>query len=309
MITSIFKKSTPINYSILVFLILVVFFICQFKDIHAVNSLVNIAEKIGLITVIFGSFFLINFISKKNGLTKDSGFPALFYLLFLLLFPKVWNDFNLILANFFMLLAIRRLVSLQTLKAPKEKIFDASLWILVASFFNFWCILFLLIVYISIIFHVSRDYRNWLLPFVAVFTSIILFFLYSLLFDKKAIEKYLESSFVNLKLDYFTDNYQNLSLSIFAVMSVFFVIPMVFSISNRPLNLQASYKKLIFSFIIGVLIYLLSNNKSNEILIFTFFPMCIFATNTLEFSQNKLQQEIILTITILLSFTAFFLQL
>ncbi|MBC7525219.1 MAG: hypothetical protein H7239_12370 [Flavobacterium sp.] len=309
MITSVFKKSTPINYSILVFLILVVFTLCQFQGAKWTVSVLEVSKKIGLFSIILGSFFLVNFISKKNGLTRDSGYPALFYFLFLLLFPKNWMDYNVVLANFFILLALRRLVSLQTLKAPKEKIFDASLWILAASFFNFWCVLLLFIVYLSIVFHVSRDYRNWLLPFVAVFTATILFVLYTLLFDKKAIGSYYDSSFINLKLDYFKNSYQNLSLSIFAVFSVFFVIPMVFSITNRPLNLQASYKKIFFCFLIGLIIFFISTNKSNQILIFTFFPMCIFATNTIEYSQSKLQQEIILTITILLSFTSFFLQL
>jgi hypothetical protein len=54
----------------------------------------------------------------------------------LILFPSVFNNSNLLVANFFLLLAIRRMISLQTLKAPKEKIFDASIWIFIASLFH-----------------------------------------------------------------------------------------------------------------------------------------------------------------------------
>ena len=309
MITSVFKKSTPINYSLILILVLGFFFLYQFQDINWMNSWLEIGKKIGLLGIFVGSFLLVNFIAKKNGLTKDSGYTMLFFLIFLLFFPSVWSDYDLVLANFFILLAMRRLVSLQTLKAPKEKIFDASLWIFVASLFNFWCILFLLVVYISIIFHVSRDYRNWLIPFAALFTTIILFVFYTLLIDKSAIEYYINSSTTNFQLDYFTNNYQNLALSIFAVMAVFFVIPMIFSLTNRPLNLQASYKKLVFSFFIGITIFLISSNKSNDLLLFTFFPMAILATNTIEFSQSKLQQEIILAVSVLLGFFAFFIQL
>jgi uncharacterized membrane protein len=84
---------------------------------------------------------------------------------------------------------------------------------------------------------------------------------------------------------------------------------MIFSLTNRPLNLQASYKKLVITFFIGIIIFIISPNKSNDLLIFTFFPMAILSTNTIEFSQSKLQQEIILFATTLLALTSFFLQL
>ena len=167
MITSIFKKSTPINYSLMGILMILFFFIYQFNSATNIHFLIDFFKKFGLLGILFASLFFSNFIVKKNGLTKDSSYTILFYFIFLLFFPKIFNNINLLLANFFILLSMRRLISLQTLKAPKEKIFDASLWIFVASLFHFWAIIFLVLVYISIIFHVSRDYRNWLIPFVA----------------------------------------------------------------------------------------------------------------------------------------------
>ena len=149
MITSVFKKSTPINYSLLLILIVVGFLMVQFQDTNWLNSVQEIGRKVILFGLILGSFFLVNFIAKKNGLTKDSGYTMLFFFLFLLISPTIWNNFFVLAAHFFILLAMRRLVSLQTLKAPKEKIFDASLWIFVASLFQFWCILFIILVYFT----------------------------------------------------------------------------------------------------------------------------------------------------------------
>ena len=201
------------------------------------------------------------------------------------------------------------MVSLQTLKAPKEKIFDASLWIFVASLFQFWALLFILLVYISIFFHVSRDYRNWLLPFVAFFTTLVIFISYALLFDISIIGVYLEKAVVNFNIDYFTNSFQNLSLSIYTVFAVFFLFSSIFTLTNKPLNLQASYKKMIFAFIIGVSIYIISPNKNNDILVFTFLPLSIMATNTIEYSQNNLKNELILGVSILGAFFCFFSQL
>ena len=309
MITSIFKKSTPINYSLMGILVIVFFFLYQFQTVTTLVTTNEMGKKAIVLVIMFASLFLSNFIVKKNTLTKDSAYTLLFYFLLLCFFPSIWNNFNLVISNFFILLSMRRLVSLQTLKAPKEKIFDASLWIFVAAFFHFWAILFILLVYISIIFHVSRDYRNWLIPFVALFFTTIVFVFYSLLIDKTAINHYIGNQEIYTQLDYFKNDFQNIALSIFSVFIVFFAIPSVFTLTSKPLNLQASYKKIIFSLLLGIAIFFISPNKNNDVLIFTFFPLAVMASNFVESAQVKIQQEIVLSVAILLSLFCFFSQL
>ena len=299
MITSVFKKSTPINYTLLVIFVLFSFLLYRFHSATSLNSLTEWSKMSGMLVLVFATLFISNFIAKKNGLTRNSGYVILFFFLLTLFSPSIYNNYNIVLSNFFILLAMRRLVSLQTLKAPKEKIFDASLWIFVASLFHFWAINYILLVYISIIFHVSRDYRNWLLPFVALFAISILFAFYSVLYDSSAINHYLSQATIDLKLDYFSNNYQNIALSIFVTFSVYFVFSSIFSIPNKPLNLQASYKKIIFGFLIGISIYVLSTNKSNDLLLFTFLPLSIMATNSIEYSNNRIMQEVILALFII----------
>lgn len=309
MITSIFKKSSILNYGLIIILLLVFFFIFQNSDLGSKMVENRITANSLLITVLLSSFFLVNFIVKKNGLTKNSSYAILFFLLFFLLFPVAFTNSNLLLANFFLLLSMRRLISLQTLKAPKEKIFDASMWIFIASLFHFWCILFILLVYISIIFHVSRDYRNWLLPFVAFVTTAVVFLGAAIYFDKTWIDHVLNQAQMNFELDYFTNNYQNAALSFYVVIALYFLCAMVFSLTNRPLILQASYKKMIFGFLIGSTVFILSPEKNNAMLLFTFFPLAEMTTNNIEYSQNKMYQEIVLLLLIAGSFFAFFAQL
>jgi len=309
MITSIFKKSTILNYSLVVFLLVTFFFIYQFS--YSDSAFVtNDFLKIGLLLVLLiTSFFFVNFIVKKNGITKNSSYAIFLFLLFLILFPSVFNNSNLLVANFFLLLAIRRMISLQTLKAPKEKIFDASIWIFIASLFHFWCILFIILVYISIIFHASRDYRNWLLPFVAFFATAVIFLLSAFIFDKSWISHLLNQTQTNFQLDYFTNNYQNIALSLYAMIAVYFVFSMIFTFTNRPLILQASYKKMIFGFLIGLLVFLISPQKENTILLFTLFPLAVMGTNNIEQSPSKVYQEIVLLLLIVGSCLCFFTQL
>lgn len=299
MITSVFKKSTLLNNALVVVLLLLFFFMYQSSDLLATISTNGFSKTATLILLLLASFFLVNFTVKKNNLTKNSSYTILFFLLFLLIFPSVFNNSNLLFANFFLLMAIRRLISLQTLKAPKEKIFDASMWIFIASLFHFWCILFIILVYASIIFHVSRDFRNWLLPFVAFFATAVIFMFSALAFDKTWIAHIINQTQTNFELDYFTNNYQNIALSFFVVIGLYFLLSLVLSLTNKPLILQASYKKMIFGFLIGVTIFLISPDKNSEMLLFTFMPLSIMCTTNIEYSQSKMYQEIVLLLLIL----------
>ena len=309
MITSVFKKSTPLNFSLVVFLILFFDFIYQIQDLTWSHSAILVFKKIGIGLVILASALITNFVSKRNELSKDSAYSVLFFLLFLLFFPSLFDDINLVFANFFILLALRRLISLQSQKASKEKIFDASLWIFVAALFHFWCILYLVLVFISIISHVSGDYRNWLLPFIAFFAIAIIFTVYSLVFNSDAISYITNGIETNFSIDYFTNNYQNAALSIYATVAIFFVISMVMTLSSRPMQLHASFKKIIVAFLIGIVIYVISAHKSNDLLVFTIAPLAMMTTSHIEMPQLKLNQELALGVLILCSLFAFFSQL
>ncbi len=309
MITSVFKKSTILNYSLVVVLLLCFFFLHQNSDLVLPGVSNGAMGTSTLIILLLASFFLVNFMVKKNGLTKDSSYTILFFLLFLMLFPAVFSNSNVLFANLFLLLSMRRLMSLQSLKAPKEKIFDASMWIFIASLFHFWCILFIVLVYISIVFHASRDYRNWLLPFVAFVATAVVFVFAALIFDPSWIDHFRGQMQMNFELNYFANNYQNAALSFYVVVALYFVMAMVFSMTNRPLILQASYKKMIFAFVISAVVFVLSPQKNNVLLLFTFMPLSLMATNNIEYSQSKMYQEIVLLLFIVGSFTAFFAQL
>jgi len=123
------------------------------------------------------------------------------------------------------------------------------------------------------------------------------------------IGHFINQSQTNFELDYFTNNYQNIALSFYAMIAVYFLFSMIFTLTNRPLILQASYKKMIFGFIIGLIVFLISPEKDNALLLFTFFPLSVMATNNIEISLSKMYQEIVLLLIIVGSFFAYFAQL
>ncbi len=309
MITTIFKKSSPINYTLVGVLMFLFFSLSQFTLNTAGFSVFQILPKTLVLLLLIATIVVTNFITKKNALSKDSTYAVLFSFLFLIFFPNLYNEPNLVFANFLVILAMRRLISLQSLKFPKEKIFDASLFIFFASLFYFWSILFIILVFATIILHVSRDYRNWIIPFIAFFAVIIVFLFFALLIDKTLIEHFLLKTDFCFEINYFTSIYQNIAFSLFVTTALFFMTTLFLTLSNKPLIQNSSFKKLIIWFFTGLIIYVIAPYKSNDVLIFTFAPLAIIATSFVESIQIKWQQELSLALVILCSFFCFFSQL
>src|SRR5690606_37344087 len=95
---------------------------------------------------------------------------------------------------------------------------------------------------------------------------------------------------VSFSIDYFENDAQNLALSLFTPVLLFFASGMLLALSNRPVNLQTSYKKLFAGLFLAIGIYFISPEKSNQLLIFTFAPLAILSASFLEQTKNKIQR-------------------
>jgi hypothetical protein len=309
MLASVFNKSRPINYVIISVGLVLFYFLYLFKDTEWANDYFSILLKTGLFLLLAGALLLVNFITKRNTLTKNNTYAMLLFLAFLVLFPTTLVNENIIISNFFILLALRRLISLQSLIAPKEKIFDASFWILAAALFHFWSILYMVLVFVSIVFHAARDYRNWVIPFIAFFGVAVIYTMAIFMTGRGFINEVNEGVSVSFDFTYFENIYQNIALAVYSSFVVLFGATQLVTVSSRPLNLQSSYKKIIFSFFIGVAIYVLSGDKNNSFLVFTFAPLAILGANYLESQENKWFRESVLGVFVAIAVFLFVSQL
>jgi hypothetical protein len=304
MIASVFSKTRPFNYLVIGILSLVFFILKTISTASADATWVYYAEELGLFLLVLGSVFLTNFIALKNGLTKGNNYALLLFFVFLLFFSSMFQNKNIIISNFLLLLALRRLISLKSLLSTKEKIFDASFWILLAALFHFWSIFYIVLVFIAIILHVSKDYRNWIIPFIALLAVTILFFLANSLLDNSLMSTLLSKTYISFDFYYFDNVYQRIALAVFTSISLFAFVLHVFDIPNKALNMQSSHKTILFSFILGVGIYVLSANKNNGSLASCFAPLAIIGANFIEKIENNWVKEIV--VYSLLAFGVFF---
>ena len=308
MIASLFSKTRPINYALVLIMLFTCFFLYQFQ-VPTVNFTTgDLFSKIFVFLLLLLSFFLVNFISLKNALTQNDNYAILLFLVFILLFPSVLNNIKIVLSNVFLLLALRRLISLKTLNSSKEKIFDASFWIFLSAIFHFWSILYIILVFISIIFHSGKEYKNWILPFVSFLCVWILYIATSLfLFGNYSINKAVFQ--VSFNFFDFKDVYQNMALSLFVSISVLFFASQTIDYQNKPLNMQSSYKQVYFAFLLAVGIYVFSANKSNDLLMYTFAPLAILGANMFEKMENSIYKEVSLYLLLGVGLFFFFVQL
>ena len=308
MIASLFSKTRPINYAFIFIMLFFCFFLYQIQVPNESFNTNTLFSKIGVLLLVFFSFFLVNFISLKNALTQNDNYAILLYLVFILLFPSVLNDSKIVVSNVFLLLALRRLISLKTLSSSKEKIFDASFWIFLSAIFHFWSILYIVLVFISIVFHSGKDYKNWILPFVSFFCVWILYIATSLiLYDNYSINK--DVFEVSFNFFDFKNSYENMTLAAFVSISVLFFASQTIDYQNKPLNMQSSYKQIYFAFILSIGIYVFSANKSNDLLLYSFAPLSILGTNMFEKMENSIYKEVSLYLLLGVGMFFFFVQL
>ncbi|MDN3708546.1 DUF6427 family protein [Myroides ceti] len=302
MITTLFSKSRPIGYMVISVMLLIVYVLNVMNDLSWTVDFYGVVKKSILFVLIVLSVFLVQFITFKNQLSDQNLYSLYLYACFLILFSSYFDNSDIIISNFFILLALRRSFSLHTLKASKLKIFDAALWILVAMLFEPWTVLFMLPLYFAILWYLSEDYRNWFIPLVAVFCISVLFYTYCLYTEQSFTDFFRHHFFVDFNFSYFENVYQNIALAIFSSIVFLFVTSQIFKLRSLPISDYTTYKKILICFIVGAAIYVISADKSNSLLVFTFFPLSIFGANYVQSLPRKWMKETVLIAIFVISF-------
>src|SRR5690606_41027721 len=134
----------------------------------------SVFRQMGLFLFCYISILVVNFIVSKHSLTKKSNYEILLYSLFLLAIPQTTLNTNMLFANFFILLSLRRIISLRSFISPEKKLFDAAFWIGIASLFFFWSVLFFVLIFIALLLYTDNKVKHWIIPFAGVLTVFVI---------------------------------------------------------------------------------------------------------------------------------------
>ena len=306
MISLIFGKTKPINYIIvLTFLFLFYWFVhfFLFDRIYAPGALLKQTLVLG---ALFFSIFVVNFIVKRNKITRNNSFSILFYAMLAVVFPETLLDANAIWCSFFLLLATRRLISMRSSRDSKFKIFDATLWVLVSSVFYDWATLYLILVFAAIFFYDPKDIRNWLVPLAGLFAFYMIAKSLLILANQ---EGFLEAHYqFNFSLDvaYFSYWGHSTKLVLFAVITFLTGLLAFIKLGKAGFGRVVTMRLIAFSFVIGLVVNLLKLSDNVYPVMITFFPAVVFTTKYIESIRRARIKEVLLIATIVVPFVVLF---
>lgn len=298
MITSFFNKSKPNNYIIIFLMALLAFIIAVFKYNTLPFTVFNSFKLLLNFSLVYFSILLLNFIVKRNDLSKDNTFVVLIYVLGLLLVPQIFLNIKIICANLLVLLALRRLFSLYTKKNSIKKLFDFGLLVAIAFLFNKWAISSFVLVFIALLFYAERPLNYWIIPFLGVLSVSILTYT-SYLYIPNLLPysdiifyyKWLDIAIYNWKL--------KLAVILLLVFVFYTLIHYIPSIKQKKRIKQPVFYLVIYVLFMVVFITIIQPIKTGSELLFCFTPLAIIGANALEHKKIKWINEIFIAIAVL----------
>lgn len=309
MISSIFEKTKPINFIILLVFLFLFYWSVQFYLLDYTFSEIEIASSIAVLTTVLFSVFVVDFIVKRNKLTGTNSFAILYFTVLFVIFPETLGDSNAIFTSFFLLLAMRRLLSIKSLKNIKLKIFDAGLWICISSIFYEWAILYLFLVFAAIYIYEPKNIRNWLIILSTGFCFFMILYSALILLD--------ETSFLKNHYDFAIDFnslfpimwWSSIKLTLYALLNIGLGFWIFIRLGKAGMGKVIVMRLIALSFIIGLVVNLLVASKNTNAVIITFFPSVVFMVNYLESVKKPKLLELILVISIVVPVLVFITKL
>lgn len=302
MITSIFNKSKPINFIIVLFITALAFITARNNLVIETVTTAFVAKQMAIFLICIATILIFNFIISKNNLTKSNTYEILLFSLFLLAMVQTTSHTNILVSNLFVLLGLRRIISLRSQKNIKSKLFDAAFWVAVAVLFYFWAILFVMVIILSLIFYSDNNIRHWIIPFIGIATvfsiavgvSVVVFDDFFKIFDSSRSISYDFSPYNSTK--YLVAITMLFSFGIWS--SIFYLQ----NIKKKKKGLRASFKIVIIVAIMAFVLILLAPQKNGSEFLFLFAPLAIIITNYIEIVEDKWFKEIFLAVLVLIPF-------
>ncbi len=296
MISSVFGKTKPINYIILLSFLFIFYWIVNLYIYEETYTSLEWILQVVVLGFLLFSIFAVNFVVKRNQITANNSYAIFFFTLLIVLFPEVLRDNNGIFCGFFLLLAFRRIISLRSLKSVKMKLFDASLWIAVASIFYDWALLFFILVFVTLYMYEPKNIRNWLVPIISVASVSLIGYAVLIIID------YTDFIFEHytFKLGIYQDPAelwsQGKKLVLYSILILFVGVYAFVKIGKLGLGRILIMRLVAIAFTLGLAISLIKTAPDTFPVFITFFPGAALIAKYVETIKRPKIREMVLII-------------
>ncbi|NNM23536.1 MAG: hypothetical protein HKO54_08270 [Flavobacteriaceae bacterium] len=240
------------------------------------------------------SMLLLDFVIRKNSLNQLNTFGILVFSTSAMMFPDLVGQYSLVVANVFLLLALRRIYSLQSLKNSEKKIVDATLWIVLASVFYFWSLLLLLSLYFAILIKPRNHFRYFLIPLVSLLGALLIATAYHFVIDDSF--KWFASWLTPVSFDFSAYGNPKIwtAITFFSAVLIWTIVSMFRGLASVPKKDRPNQVQTLVTVAVGILLVALSPNKSGNELLFLFAPAAIVVASFMERNKERWFREILL---------------
>lgn len=126
----------------------------------------SIAETLLMCVLLLVNVSTISFIIRKNQLSEGNLLVIFFWVVLSMLFPDLYKDSRVMLANTCILLVILQIIQSHSITDGRKVFFDISVLIFLASLFFLPSLLALLLLWIQVLTSGGKKFRNFLIPLV-----------------------------------------------------------------------------------------------------------------------------------------------
>ncbi|MGV6845664.1 MAG: DUF6427 family protein [Lutibacter sp.] len=307
MIANFFKKSRPIG--VLTNLIIAfVFFVVSIVNKEGLHLEINfVLQHFLLLLLLLIWLFMFSFIVSKNNLTKDNLYAMFLGVLYLGVFSNFFSSPKIILAQVFLFFGLRKIFSLKSEINTKGKLFDAALWISVASLFYAEVSFYFLLIYVAIFVFNKVNLRNLIIPVLGILIPWFLFYTYLFVINNQWSFNFQFQTVSSNELSIFT----NLSVGIPLILTGILILIAVFKVSSKiassnPIKKQ-NWLLLLSLMLLSIIVSLFSTENTSASFVYIIFPASVVVANLIELIKANWLKNILLLIFCLVSVGVYFL--
>jgi hypothetical protein len=297
MITRIFSKSKPINFVIVAVFVFLLFISTNYESLFSdFDGLLRASFKLSITLFVV---FLLDFIVSKNNLIQGNSYAIMTFGLLLFMFPQTMKYSDLLVANLFVMLALRRLISLQSRLDVKKKLFDAAFWITIATLFYFWSMLFFALVIVALIYYSQNDIKNIIIPFIGIATVIVLLLVYNILVHDVYIRPSNLQRYASLDYTPYNTKENIIKFTVLFSSWIWILIYFFRILPDKNKKLRPSYFLMAWASIIAVLVAIIAPVKNGSEFLFLFAPFSIIMSSYIEVISERWFKEVFVGLLII----------
>ena len=235
----------------------------------------------------------ISFIIRKNQLSEGNLLVIFFWVVLSMLFPDLYKDSTVMLANTCILLVILQIIQSHSITDGRKVFFDISVLIFLASLFFLPSLLALLLLWIQVLTSGGKKFRNFLIPLVVFAMLFVILLAVALLLDRQ------NELFLRF---YYLPKFELSSFLQYKYVPLLGVI--LFNLFFTSWLLKKTYKRYYATFfislvLVGIVGVVLNENKNAVGWLYFTFPTALSAMMVIEGLKRPWLREALLWFLVL----------